>query len=613
MKRIPIFTVLVLVVATLTYAHPITKFKFPSKAAKQLVAAAKELEAYKGDLEKAGKYGCCIKPPKGSKVGGCNMCAAKTGSCACGLNLVQGKGVCGECKGAWVNGHGAMELKDLGVANAQAIPVLPSEQQGQANTTQDPNDPHLKRYRELMLASKKVLVTEKRFNCCVGKGGCDECAMEQYCGCAVNLAEDVKKKAGEKKDGVCGQCLDGQHAGHGRVPDAKPNEIAVMPDMEMSMKGALGANMAQEGSGTSWLPADSPMYMRSLGTRYGFDVNFMGLGTLNYVDAGGKRGESQIFANTMAMLMAQKEVGDGTLAFRVMGSLDPLTNGKKGYPDLFQTGETAFGQPLKDRQHPHDLFMELSATYSKPIGKDLRGFLYVAPIGEPALGTSAFQHRPSGAENPEAPISHHWNDGTHISSGVITGGVNVADKWKIDASLFTGREPDENRYDFDPIKLDSASGRVTFNPNSAWSLSASYGFLKEPESLEPGVDAHRIVLSALHQRGNLSLGAIWARNIKQGETSDALALEGTYSVAAGSLFARYERVEKDELVDVPAGKYAVNKLTFGGVKNFATKDGWEYGLGAYLGVYAFPSGLNSFYGKNPLTFGIFLRVRPGKM
>lgn len=607
MKKIAIFASFVLLVFAMVAAHPIPKFRFPSKAFKQLQEASKELALYKQQLQKDGKYGCCIKKD------GCNMCAVKNGSCSCAANLLAGKGVCGECKGGWVNGQGAMDLKSVGVASANDIKVLPHDHQAMEGVQQDPNDPHLKRYNELILSSKKVLVGEKRFNCCVGKGGCDECAMEQYCGCAVNLNEDLKKKPGEKKDGICGQCLDGQHAGHGRIPGVDPNQIAVMPmEMDMAMAGMLGASMSQEGSGTSWLPGDSPMYMRSLGKYNGFDLNFMGLGTLNYADAGGKRGDSQVFSNTMLMLMAQKEVGGGTLGIRAMGSLDPF-NGKRGYPNLFQTGETAFGEPLKDRQHPHDLIMELAVSYSHPLGEGLSGFLYLAPVGEPALGTSAFQHRPSAWENPEAPISHHWNDGTHISSGVVTAGLNLKDKWKLDGSLFTGKEPDENRYDIDPIKLDSASGRLTFNPDKAWSFSASYGFINSPETLEPGVDVHRIVLSAMHQRGPLSLAAIWARNIKSGDHSDALALEGSYSVGEGSLFARFEQVEKDELVDVPAGVYKVNKLTFGGIKNLGVSRGWEYGIGAYIGLYSFPSSLDSFYGKNPVSFGVFLRVRPGKM
>ncbi len=584
--------------------HPITKFKFPSKALSKLIEAQKELNQYKKGLVQDGKYGCCIKKP----TDGCNMCAVQTGSCACAENLAAGKGTCGECFSGWANGRGSFDLSAFGIKSPLDIPILPASQQAMKGVSQDKDNPHLKKYKSLMIESKRIMVGEKRFNCCVGQGGCDECAQEQYCGCSVNLVEDMKKKPGEKKDGICGQCIDGQHGGHGRIAgvDLKQH-VHPMPDDMGTMKGTFTSNMAQEASGTSWLPANSPMHMKSLGSWQGWDLNFMGLGTINWADAGGKRSESQVFGNSMLMLMAQRE----NWQVRFMGSLDPLTNGKEGYPNLFQTGETAFGKPLKDRQHPHDGLMELAVTYSFDVAQGTKGFIYLAPMGEPALGTAAFQHRPSAWENPEAPISHHWNDGTHISSGVVTAGLNLNDRWKIEGSVFTGREPDENRWDIDPIKLDSASGRVTYNPTANWSLSASYGFLKEPETLEEG-SQHRTVLSAFHQLGDWSLGAIWGRNYTGHGDTNAFALEGTYAKPWGSLFARWENTEKSELVDVPHGTYTVNKFTFGGIRNLGSRDGFEYGLGAYLGFYSFPSSLDSFYGKNPVTVGVFLRIRPGR-
>ncbi len=594
-----------LIVVGLAFGHPIPKFNFPSKALSKLIEAQKELGLYKKSLVEDGKYGCCLKKP----TDGCNMCAIQTGSCACAANLAAGKGTCGECFAGWANGRGLFDLKTFGIGNPLDIPILPAVQQGMQGVQQDKENAHLKKYKALMIESKRIMVGEKRFNCCVGQGGCDECAQEQYCGCSINLVEDMNKKKGEKMDGICGQCIDGQHAGHGRIAgvDLKQH-VHPMPDDMGAMRGVFTSSMSQEASGTSWLPANSPMHMGSLGTFNGWDMSYMGLATANWVDTGGRRGESQMFGNSMLMLMAQRE----NWQVRFMGSLDPLTNGKKGYPNLFQTGETAFGEPLKDRQHPHDGIMELAVTYSFDVSSGTKGFLYLAPVGEPALGTAAFQHRPSAWENPEAPINHHWNDGTHISSGVVTAGVNLADRWKIEGSVFTGREPDENRWDIDPIKLDSASGRLTFNPTADWSLSASYGFLRSPETLEDG-DQHRLAFSAFHQRGDWSLGAIWSRNITHHGDTDALAVEASYSTSAGSLFGRWERVEKDELVNVPSGTYTINKFTLGGVRNFAVRDGFEYGVGAYVGLYSFPSALDSFYGRNPVTVGMFLRVRPGRM
>lgn len=604
MRLLLILTLLIALAASAA-SHPIPKFRFPSKALAKLLEASKELAAYKSELVKDGKLSCCIKKP----VNGCNMCVAQNGSCNCAANLLAGKGTCGECKAGWANGRGAFDLKEIGIKSALDIPVLTVDQQAKPGVTQDKENAHLKKYRALMVESKKIMVGEKRFNCCVGRGGCDECAQEQYCGCSINLAEDVKKKPGQKKDGICGQCMDGQHAGQGRIAGVDPKQhVHPMADDMGTMKGVFTTSVSQEASGTSWLPANSPMHMKALGNFNGWDLNLMGLGTVNWADAGGDRGQSQIFSNSMLMLMAQRD----NWQVRFMGSLDPLTNGREGYPNLFQTGEAAFGEPLKDRQHPHDGIMELAVTYSFNIAPETKGFLYVAPVGEPALGTAAFQHRPSAWENPEAPINHHWNDGTHISSGVVTGGLNIRDQWKIEGSVFTGREPDENRWDIDPIKLDSASGRLTFNPSADWSFSASYGFLKDPETLEAG-SQHRAVLSAFHQRGDLSLGATWSRNYTHNGETDAFALEGTYSKPWGSLFGRWEVVEKDELVDVPDGTYKIHKFTFGGIKNLGVKDGFEYGIGAFVGLYAFPSSLDSFYGKSPVSLGLFFRIRPTRM
>src|SRR5262249_33652192 len=169
----------------------------------------------------------------------------------------------------------------------------------------------------------------------------------------------------------------------------------------------------------------------------------------------------------------------------------------RGYPLLLQSGESFHGEPLHDRQHPHDFWMELGAIYERAISKRVAVELYAAPSGEPALGPVAFMHRPSAMDNPAAPLGHHWQDATHIAFGVITAGV-FTHRLKLEGSVFNGREPDENRWDFDPIVLDSYSGRATFNPDSNWSFTAGYGFLKNPEALEPAVSLHRLTASALY-------------------------------------------------------------------------------------------------------------------
>ncbi|MES1227986.1 MAG: hypothetical protein ABUL72_04895, partial [Armatimonadota bacterium] len=347
-----------------------------------------------------------------------------------------------------------------------------------------------------------------------------------------------------------------------------------------SMAGKLGDwPMSKEGSGTSLVPESSPMFMDHLPKSGRYHLSLMGFGTANYSDSGGQRGDHKFYSNSMLMLMAGRETGGGRLGLSAMFSLDPIFNGRYGYPNLFQTGETAYGDKLTDYQHPHDLVSELTASYSKPISRDLNAFIYGGPVGEPALGPPMFAHRASGMEVPEAPITHHWIDSTHISPGVLTLGLN-SKQWQLEGSAFNGHEPDENRYSPDPVSLNSYSGRFTFTPNANSAYSLSYGYLNSPESTEPGVDQHRIVGSAmwnfpLASGDDLAVSAIWGRNILKGDHSDAYLLEGTLYKGDTSWFARWENVDKDELAGVPAGRYRINKLILGGVKRVTGGEGYE--------------------------------------
>lgn len=390
-------------------------------------------------------------------------------------------------------------------------------------------------------------------------------------------------------------------------------------DMKMGpMKSVLGDwGMERDGSGTSWLPDSSPMFMKMLPDLGRYQLSVMGSFSLNYTSTNGPRGDHRFYSNSMPMLMARRETGGGSLGINLMVSLDPIFNGETGYPDLFQTGETAYGKPLVDHQHPHNLVSELSTTYSHPIGGGLNAFVYAAPVGEPALGGPMFMHRPSGMEIPEAPITHHWFDSTHISYGVITAGLNNS-KWQVEGSVFNGHEPGENRYSPDPLGLNSFSGRLTYNPSKDWSLSSSYGFLNSPESTAPGVDQNRLTASAIWSKplahdDNLSVTGIFGQLSQSGLTSQAYVLEASLLHGETTYFVRWENVDKDELIGVPAGDYRINKVLFGGVRNFAKSSGFDIGIGAYAGLYSYPSSLDPFYGKSPVTLGMFLRIRPSRM
>jgi hypothetical protein len=380
------------------------------------------------------------------------------------------------------------------------------------------------------------------------------------------------------------------------------------------MHGAFGAyGMNRDSSGTSWQPDIAPA-MGGMSMSGGWMVMKEARVTGILDSQSGPRGDSDAFAAGMAMVMAQKDVlGGDTLGLRAMLSIDPFM-GRRGYPLLLQTGETADGvTPLLDRQHPHDLFMELAASYSHPLSQSDSVFLYAGYPGEPALGPSAYMHRVSGLDNPETPITHHWLDSTHITYGVVTAGVVKGD-WKLEASQFTGREPDQHRFDFDAARLDSTSLRLSWNPAPAWSLQVSGGFLKSPEALTPLLNERRFTASAtyydtLDDDSTLAVTlAFGNKRLSDGTSENAALLEAAYKPSdPWTIFARGEALESDELV--PGGALrGAGKLALGAVHDWDVADHVKLGLG---GVYDFdfaPSSKAAPYGGGPHGAMGFVRL-----
>jgi hypothetical protein len=375
--------------------------------------------------------------------------------------------------------------------------------------------------------------------------------------------------------------------------------------------------MSRESSGTAWQPDAAP-HPGIHGTLGEWSTMTHGFATAIYDHQGGPRGDQKTFSTSMLMVMAQREAAGGTVGLRGMVSLDPLM-GKRGYPLLLQTGETANGEPLIDRQHPHDLFMELSASYSRALSERSSVFAYVGLPGEPALGPPAFMHRFSGEDNPEAPISHHWLDSTHITYGVVTLGY-VLDRFKLEGSVFRGREPDENRYDIETGKLDSTSLRLSFNPTQEWALQVSRGHIKSPEPLHPDMDLERTTASVIYHRpfgaAQTQTTLAWGRNApNHGEATSTWLLESAARFArTHTLFARAERADKNELFLDPdpraEQKYRVGKLSLGYIYDLPRESRLRIGLGGLVSRYSLPADLEPVYG-NPTSFMLFARVKLG--
>lgn len=388
-------------------------------------------------------------------------------------------------------------------------------------------------------------------------------------------------------------------------------------DHHHNMHGMYGNYpMTRESSGTSWVPDSSPM--DGIHKLYNnWNCMFHGYSYLIFDHQGGCRGGKKFFDENMWMIMAHKKTERGTLGFRSMISLEPITIGKRGYPLLFQTGETADGKtPLIDRQHPHDLFMELAITYSKQFSDTASGFLYFGLPGEPALGPPTFNMRFSGEYNPEAPLGHHWMDSTHITFGVLTGGI-IHNNTKLEASLFTGREPDQHRFDFEKPRFDSGSFRITWNPWENISLQGSYGFLKSPEQLEPCVNTHRFVLSAMYNRSrehyNWQTTAVFGVNKnKPGNTLPAFLLESTFEWRKEHLiFGRFEVLDKDELFIEPDPLahqiFKIHKGTVGYIKECST-DHIKWGVGGLISGSIVPQQVINRY-KKTFSYMVFLQMR----
>jgi len=298
-----------------------------------------------------------------------------------------------------------------------------------------------------------------------------------------------------------------------------------------------------------------------------------------------------------------------------MVSLDPLM-GDRGYPNLFATGETAGGQPLVDRQHPHDFFMELSARLDVEVADETSLFLYGGPVAEPALGPSAFMHRGSSRYNPDAPITHHWFDSTHITFGVVTAGI-TAKQYQLEASAFRGREPDERRWDIETPKLDSWSVRASWSPTANWAAQVSYGHLNSPEALHPGEDEGRLTASLSYASPRVAATVAWSRKDRlPGPVLDAWLAEANYTPTnRHNLFGRVEVVKNDELFDDPSPLHSlplrVAKFTGGYAYRLPLSDTINLALGGSASLYAVPDRAKFAYESSPKSFTLFAKLSLG--
>ena len=394
--------------------------------------------------------------------------------------------------------------------------------------------------------------------------------------------------------------------------------------MTMQPKSFIERILRHSDSGTSAEPdsTPTPMLMTMKGD---WTLMFHGVAWLADVQQSGPRGFDKFFSTNWFMPMAQHDLGPGQLTLRAMFSLEPATVTGRRYPELFQLGETAFGKPIVDGQHPHDFFMELGALYDIKIGEDALLSFYAAPVGDPAMGPTAYPHRMSASEDPMAALGHHLEDSTHIAEEVVTTGVTYK-KVRLEASGFHGREPDEARWNIDTGKIDSWSVRLTVNPAQNWSAQYSIGHLTSPEALHPGEDVRRMTASVMYNRplarGNWATTLIWGRNqdLDHRQVFNGYLAESTLRLGRQNFWGRVENVDRtNELLlgenPEPPGfeeRFAarVQAYTIGYDHELGRVPHLSIALGGQLMLYGKPAFLDALYGNHPVGGVVFLRFRP---
>lgn len=402
-----------------------------------------------------------------------------------------------------------------------------------------------------------------------------------------------------------------------------------MNHMMMSSQYSRDLPMNRDGSGSSWAPDATPMYGYMIHGKKWMSMVHGSISpryTNQDVFNKGSRGAYKVDAPNWFMTMTQRKVGDnGLFSINAMFSFDPFLVGNGGYPLLYQTGESYKGVKLVDRQHPHDLFSELSVAYAHRIAKNTDVYASLGYPGEPALGPPTFMHRLSAMNIPDAPLGHHYADATHITFGVATLGFRYKDV-KIEGSTFKGREPNEERYGFDSPKFDSYSVRLSYNPSREWALQVSNGWIHSPEDLEPQQNVDRFTASAMNThllKGDnyISTTLVYGQNhfSDNHKTLPSVLLESNLQLRKTAIYGRYEYVQKDadelDLHELYTSNpnFNINAFTLGINQILATVKHTDLRAGIQATVNASPSALKTLYGTAPVGFEVYLRISPSIM
>jgi hypothetical protein len=410
--------------------------------------------------------------------------------------------------------------------------------------------------------------------------------------------------------------MDMEHMKHGKTMEMNMGETPTTFIEEIESHSSSGSDAQPNSTPTSMLMSMKGNWMLML----------HGVAFLSEQQQSGERGGDKFFSTNWVMPMAQRKFGKSTLTLRAMLSFEPATVTKRYYPELFQQGETAFSKPIVDGQHPHNFLMEVAALYDLRLGEKSLLSFYAAPVGDPAMGPTAYPHRASASENPLAALGHHLQDSTHIADDVLTLGITHS-AVRLEVSGFHGREPDENRWKLDSGKINSWSTRLTVNPGQNWSGQYSFAHLASPEALHPKEDVDRMTASVTYnhpiKNGNWATLLLWGRNRSRptGLVWNGYLAESTLQFSTRNyVWARFENVDRtSELLLKNSFEPAsfeesiigrVQASTLGYDRDIDLVPHLATAIGGRVTFYGVPDTLKPIYGSHPVGVVLFVRIRP---
>jgi len=422
------------------------------------------------------------------------------------------------------------------------------------------------------------------------------------------------------------QQSDNQQTHHDDMQNMPGMNMSPNTSMNMQPENFIQEILAHDTSGTSSQPDSTPAPML-MKTAHAWTLMFHANVFILDEQQSGPRGADKFFSTNWFMGMAQHKLGAGVFTIRNMLTLEPATITDRRYPLLFQQGETAYGVPIADGQHPHDFVMELAVLYDLELGDNGLLSFYFAPVGDPAIGPTAYPHRASAAENPVASLGHHQEDSTHVAADVATAGFTYRIV-RIEASGFHGREPDEFRWDIDQGKIDSWSTRLTIQPGKNWSGQYSYARITSPEALFHAENQERMTASAMYNRplnnGNWASTFVWGRTRSLQEANsifNSYLFESTVRFRTRNYaWTRIESAERSNelligenplppgFVETPIGH--VQAYTFGYDRDIDLIPDLASAVGAQFTTYGVPGILQPIYGSHPFGVAMFVRLRP---